>query len=240
MVDAIKIKNLRQGYGKKIVLDDINLNIKQGTIMGLLAPSGAGKTTLIRTIMGMLKPKEGEIEVLGQKMPQRKLLGEIGYMAQADALYGKLSAYENIKFFATLMGVEDNTSIMKSMSIVNLENDLKTKVEDYSGGMQRRLSLAIALVANPEVLVLDEPTVGIDPVLRRQIWSELHKLAKKGTTTLITTHVMEDAQECDNLLLLRNGKQIAQGSPTQLKQQYQADSIEDVFIKSEKLEEKGM
>ena len=233
MTDSIKVQNFEQGYGSHIILKNINLEMKEGEILGLLGPSGSGKTTLVRSIMGMLTPKKGQIEVLGEKVPNRKLLAKIGYMAQSDALYGNLTALENLKFFADLMGLKDcDDAIMHASKVVNLDKHLNEEVDNFSGGMKRRLSLAIALVPNPKLLVLDEPTVGIDPSLRQQIWVELHKLAKKGTTILITTHVMEDAEECSQLLLIRNGEAIAQGSPAQLKEEYHEKTVEAVFIKA--------
>lgn len=234
MTNSINIQNLEQGYGNHIILKDINLKMKEGEILGLLGPSGSGKTTLVRSIMGMLTPKKGRISVLGKPVPDRKLLAQIGYMAQSDALYGNLTALENMKFFTTLMGVENsNEAIMHAAKVVNLDKHLNEEVNGFSGGMKRRLSLAISLVPNPKILVLDEPTVGIDPALRQQIWKELHKLSKQGTTILITTHVMEDAEECSQLLLIRNGESIAQGSPSQLKKEYHEKTVEAVFLKAE-------
>ncbi len=234
MTDAINIQNFEQGYGNHTILKDINLKMKEGEILGLLGPSGSGKTTLVRSIMGMLTPKKGKITVLGKPVPDRKLLAQIGYMAQSDALYGNLTALENMKFFTTLMGVKNGEeAIMHAGKVVNLDKHLNEEVNGFSGGMKRRLSLAISLVPNPKILVLDEPTVGIDPALRQQIWKELHKLSKQGTTILITTHVMEDAEECSQLLLIRNGESIAQGTPSQLKKEYNEKSVEAVFLKAE-------
>lgn len=234
MTDAINIQNFEQGYGNHVILKDINLKIKEGEILGLLGPSGSGKTTLIRSIMGMLTPRKGKITVLGKSVPNRQLLAQVGYMAQSDALYGNLTALENMRFFTTLMGVENGDDAIKhAAKVVNLDKHLNEKVNGFSGGMKRRLSLAISLVPNPKILVLDEPTVGIDPALRQQIWQELHKLSQQGTTILITTHVMEDAEECSQLLLIRNGESIAQGTPAQLKKQYHEKTVEAVFLKAE-------
>lgn len=234
MIDAINIQNFEQGYGNHVILKDINLKIKEGEILGLLGPSGSGKTTLVRSIMGMLTPRKGKITVLGKPVPNRQLLAQVGYMAQSDALYGNLTALENMRFFTTLMGVENGDEAIKhAAKVVNLDKHLNEKVNGFSGGMKRRLSLAISLVPNPKILVLDEPTVGIDPALRQQIWQELHKLSKQGTTILITTHVMEDAEECSQLLLIRSGESIAQGTPAQLKKQYHEKTVEDVFLKAE-------
>ncbi|WP_404803322.1 ABC transporter ATP-binding protein [Lentilactobacillus hilgardii] len=235
MATTIQVSNLKQGYGKTIVLEDINLTVHNGEILGLIGPSGAGKTTLVSTIMGMLRPQEGTVTVLGQKMPNRKLLAKIGYMAQTDALYSALTARENLKFFGAMQGLGSadlKKQIPYAAGIVNLNPDLDKYVKDYSGGMKRRLSLAIALVSNPDLLILDEPTVGIDPELRQQIWAELHNIAKEGKTILLTTHVMEDAEQSDQLMMIRNGIAIAQGTPDQLIKDYQVKTVEDVFLKA--------
>ena len=230
---AVQVSSLTQGYGKQIVLKDINLTLNHGQILALIGPSGAGKTTLVSTIMGMLRPRTGQVSVLGQAVPNRPLLAKIGFMAQTDALYESLTGAENLTFFAKMQGVP-HAQIAKQMAyaanVVNLQPALKQPVKDYSGGMKRRLSLAIALISQPQLLILDEPTVGIDPELRQQIWHELHRLADQGVAIILTTHVMADAEEADTLLMIRNGTAIAQGTPAQLKADYQTDSIEAVFL----------
>ena len=239
---TIKVSNLNQGYGKNIVLHDINLSVKSGEILGLIGPSGAGKTRLVSTIMGMLTPKKGEVFVLGKKMPNRKILGKIGYMAQTDALYTTLTARENLNFFGSMQGISKTNlkkTIPQAAGIVNLNADLDKYVKDYSGGMKRRLSLAIALVSDPEILVLDEPTVGIDPELRQQILQELHQEAKQGKTILLTTHVMEDAEQSDQLMMIRNGVAIAQGTPGQLIKDYHVNTVEEVFLKAGRLQDEN-
>ncbi|GAB6092830.1 hypothetical protein JCM31185_18140 [Furfurilactobacillus curtus] len=168
-------------------------------------------------------------------MPNRLLLAKIGYMAQTDALYGALTARENLNFFGAMQGVnpdELKRQIPHAAEVVNLQRDLDKRVDDYSGGMKRRLSLAIALISSPELLILDEPTVGIDPELRQQIWQELHRLAKTGITILLTTHVMEDAEEADALMMIRNGEAIAQGTPQELIKSYGVDTVEEAFLKA--------
>lgn len=235
MTDTIQVHDLKQGYGKTIVLSDINLTVKNGEILGLIGPSGSGKTTLINSIMGMLKPKQGSVTVLNTPMPNRHILAKIGFMAQADALYETLTGRENLTFFGQMQGMNKKElpkQIKYATAVVNLTADLDKHVADYSGGMKRRLSLAIALVADPEILILDEPTIGIDPELRQQIWHELHKLSHAGKTILLTTHVMEDAEESDSLMMIRNGVAIAQGHPAQLIKEYGVANVEEVFLKA--------
>ncbi|MCH4161240.1 MAG: ABC transporter ATP-binding protein [Bifidobacterium sp.] len=234
---AIEVSHLTQGYGKTIVLQDIDFTVHKGEILALIGPSGSGKTTLISTIMGMMPAKTGSVRVLGVPMPNRTELGNIGFMAQNDALYTNLSGLENLKFFASLQQVNKHQFAdyaMQAARIVHLENSLKRRVANYSGGMKRRLSMAIALISNPPVLILDEPTVGIDPELRREVWSELHRIAEQGRTIILTTHVMADAAEADTLLMIRQGEVIAKGSPDTVKQHYQVTSIEDAFVRAGK------
>lgn len=235
MTTTIAVNGLQQGYGKTTVLHDINLTLQAGEILALIGPSGAGKTTLVSTIMGMLKPKAGTVQVLAQAVPNRRLLADIGYMAQTDALYNELTGQENLAFFGTMQGVSTTqlaSRIPHAAGVVNLTADLAKFVRDYSGGMKRRLSLAIALIADPPLLTLDEPTVGIDPELRQQIWQELHRLANNGKTILLTTHVMADAEEADQLMMIRGGAAIAQGTPAALMASYHVDSIEHVFLQA--------
>jgi ABC-2 type transport system ATP-binding protein len=231
--DCIAAVHVSRSFGKRSVLDDISLSVRKGEIFGLLGPSGSGKTTLVRLITGLDIPNGGTITLLGEKMPKLDILSRIGYMAQSDALYGELTAQENLEFFSALYGLRGiklKSRIKEVAELVKLSDDLKKPVQLYSGGMKRRLSLAVALMHAPEVLVLDEPTVGIDPVLRKSIWDELDNLRRAGVTILVTTHVMDEAEKCDRLAMIRDGKVIALGSPEQLKADSQASSMEDAFI----------
>lgn len=236
MDTAISLTHLVKKFGNQTVLKDVNFNVESGQIVGLIGPSGSGKSTVIKIALGMEVSDAGNAEVLGKTMPNRQLLGQIGYMAQSDALYDSLSGYENLKFFAQMKGISKanvQTEIEHVTQVVDLQDDIKKRVSGYSGGMQRRLSLAIALLGKPELLVLDEPTVGIDPALRRKVWTELKAIREQGRSILITTHVMSEAEQVDQVALLLGGKVIAFDTPSQLKEQYQVSSIEDAFLKAE-------
>jgi ABC-2 type transport system ATP-binding protein len=230
---CIRVTRVSRSFGKKSVLTDITLDVNRAEIFGLLGPSGSGKTTLVKMIAGIDEPTAGEVDLLGVRMPKLGMLSRIGYMAQSDALYAELSAKENLEFFSALFGLrggKQQKRIQEVIELVNLTDSLKKPVGAYSGGMKRRLSLAIALLHEPDVLILDEPTVGIDPVLRKSIWSELQKLSANGTTILVTTHVMDEADKCDRLGMIRDGKLIAVGTPDELKHATGAATIEDAFL----------
>ncbi|MGY4794723.1 ABC transporter ATP-binding protein [Lysinibacillus sp. FSL K6-0057] len=233
---AISIKSLEKRFQQKQVIAPLSLDIPKGQLMGLLGPSGCGKTTLIKMIMGMLKPDHGTIQVLDLDVPHQQLLNDIGYMAQSDALYTDLTGEENLHFFAKLYSLSKAERIERvayAASLVRLTDDLRLKVVNYSGGMKRRLSLAIALIQNPKLLILDEPTVGIDPVLKKEIWQELIRLKdQEQKTILVTTHAMDEAERCDQLAMLRSGHIIAQGTPQELKDHYQAKDFDEVFLKA--------
>lgn len=233
-MSIVKVNNITKEISKVKILDDISLEIEEGEILGLIGPSGSGKSTFIKSIIGMEKINKGEIFILGEKIPNRKVLQSIGYMAQADALYEDLTGKENLEFFAKIFSISKEKRIERIeyvSNLVNIQNDLNKKVKNYSGGMKRRLSLSISLIQNPKVLILDEPTVGIDPKLRFSIWNELHKLKSNGKSIIITTHVMDEAKRCDKLALIRNGKIIAKGTPIELKDKFGVDTIEDIFLK---------
>lgn len=231
---AITIENLRVQLGKSVVLPDIVMTIPQGRVVGLLGPSGSGKTTLVKSVMGMYPIQKGKIRAFGQSVPSLEAVSKIGYMAQSDALYDDLSALDNLLFFASLYritGEEAKKRAGELLNFVELEKDRKKQVKNFSGGMRRRLSLAIALIHKPELLLLDEPTVGIDPLLRKKFWDEFALLKKQGRTILLTTHVMDEAYHCDRIILLREGRILAGGSPDQIMADSGTDSIEQAFLK---------
>ena len=232
-MDIIKVSNVVKKYSNITILNNISLTIKEGEIIGFIGPSGSGKTTLVKSIMGMEKIDSGHIELLDKEMPNLQVLNQIGYMAQSDALYEELTGKENLEFFSKLFKlskIQIKERIEYTSRIVNLENELSKKVSNYSGGMKRRLSLAISLIQNPKILILDEPTVGIDPKLRFSIWNELKSLKAQGKTIIITTHVMDEAEKCDKLALIREGVIIASGSVEELKQRFNVNTIEEIFL----------
>lgn len=236
MAVSVEISHVQKQFRKHIVLQDISLTVEKGKIFGMIGPSGCGKTTLIKVMVGMLKADQGQVTVLGEPVPQFDLIEKIGYMAQSDALYTDLTGNENLQFFAKLYGSPKKKRVEQiayAAEVVQLTDALKRRVQDYSGGMKRRLSLAIALIQNPEILILDEPTVGIDPALKKTIWEELERLRDEEQKTIfITTHVMDEAEKCDELALMREGKIIAQGTPKELKATFNADNFDDVFLKA--------
>lgn len=235
----IEMKDLVKKFGNQTVLKGVNLAVYPGQIVGLIGPSGAGKSTVIKTTLGMEVADGGDARVLQTKMPNRELLGRIGYMAQDDALYESMTGSENLTFFGKMKGVDKHSlpvAITHVASVVDLTDDLDKRVSGYSGGMKRRLSLAIALLGNPELLILDEPTVGIDPALRRKIWQELNRVRADGRGVLITTHVMDEAELTDKVALLLDGKIMAFDEPVVLKTEYKVDTIEEVFLKAEGVE----
>lgn len=225
-----------KSFDKRRVLEDVTIEIEKGKILGLIGPSGAGKSTTIKCLMGMEKLDRGTTKIFDVTMPNRKILAKIGYMGQSDALYESLSGEENLQFFGNLMGLKKKAlaaAIQENLALVNLSDAAKIQVQNYSGGMKRRLSLAISLLAKPELLVLDEPTVGIDPSLRVEIWKQLRTIATQGNSIIITTHVMDEAEKCDLVGLIIEGKVFAWGSPAALKKQFKVDTIEEVFLKAE-------
>lgn len=236
MKTLLHLQDLEKSFGRQMVLDHVGFDLQPGKIIGLIGPSGAGKSTMIKTMLGMEKPDSGIALVLDHTMPNRHILGDIGYMAQSDALYEALSGRENLEFFGQLKGLSKNAlkdEIAHVAQVVDLTEHLSKAVSGYSGGMKRRLSLAIALLGNPQLLILDEPTVGIDPSLRKKIWKELMVLRDKGVGILVTTHVMDEAELTDKVGLLLGGKIIAFDTPKNLKEVYGVSSIEEVFLKAE-------
>lgn len=233
----VRLENVSKSFGHQNVLNHINLHIDDNEIFGLLGPSGAGKTTLIRLITGALCADEGKITVDKYKIPTLEALKIIGFMPQEDALYNDLSGICNLRFFGGLYKLKKellNKRINVVLSLVDLHSDADKRVSLYSGGMKKRLSLAIALLHNPKLLILDEPTVGIDPVLRKKVWDEFFELKRQGHTIIITTHVMDEAVKCDRLGLVYNGDIIACDTVQNLLKQTQNNMLEELFFMQKK------
>ena len=236
---AVEAVNLQKRFGQIHAVDGIDLALSPGRIYGLLGPNGSGKTTLIRLLTGLAHASGGEARILGTKMPSRKALGTIGYMPQAEALYPELSVGENLGFFARLESHADRSSIERVLDLVELRDRKGTPALELSGGMRRRLSLAVTLVHEPEVLFLDEPTVGVDPALRVQFWTHFRRLAAQGTTILVASHVMDEADRCDELLFVRSGKVIGQGTAAELRARAGTDNLEAAFLVLSGLDPEG-
>ena len=230
---VVYVNNVDVKYDKSTILNKINLRINKGEIIGLLGPSGAGKTTLVKAIIGMKSVENGEIRVFNEVMPKLDITINMGYMAQSDALYEDLSGIDNVIFFGSIFGMKGKALKERAkevLSLVDLEKDSNKLVKNYSGGMKRRLSLAIALVHSPKLLILDEPTVGIDPVLRQKFWDEFNRIKANGGTIILTTHVMDEAYKCDKLALIRGGKIIAEGSVNEIIESSRSKDIEEAFL----------
>jgi len=228
---AIQAEHLSKRFGDLVAVDRVDVELPAGRIYGLLGPNGSGKTTLIRMLAGLARPTDGRARVLGVAMPDRENLRRIGYMTQADGIYTELSVWENVRFFAALFGVRDRGALETALEIVDLNSRRNSPALELSGGMRRRLSLACALVHRPDVLFLDEPTVGIDPALRVQFWRYFRDLAAGGTTILVSSHVMDEADRCDELLLILHGRLLARGSSAEIRARAGATDLEDAFLR---------
>ena len=229
MKNAVEVQSLIITKEGTEILRGISLNIPEGKIVGLLGPSGSGKTTLMRSIAGLQRITSGAIEVLGEKVGDKSLREAISYSTQSASIYGDLTVDENLGFFASLYS-ENEYAIDEILKSVDLTKNRKQLAEKLSGGERARLALATALVGKPQLIILDEPTVGLDPVLRKQLWGVFRMLTHQGKTLLVSSHVMDEAEHCDHLILLRDGKVLAEGSVSELKSKTQKDEMEDVFI----------
>jgi ABC-2 type transport system ATP-binding protein len=225
---AVDVQDLHKRFGKLNALDGATLRVREGEIYGLLGPNGAGKTTLIRSIVGLVAPDSGSVTVLGRRIPDLDVLRGVGYMTQQAALYPTLSVEENVRFFAAIYGVEDG--VKDALDRVQLWDRRKSVVSTLSGGMRQRCSLACALVHRPKLLLLDEPTVGIDPQLRVQFWDDFRSMAAAGTTLLVSSHVMDEAERCQRLGLIQYGRLLAEGTPNEIRQRAGTQNLEEAFL----------
>jgi ABC-2 type transport system ATP-binding protein len=229
MEAAVTVRDLVVERGRRRVLHGLSFAVPHRQVTGLLGPSGSGKTTLMRAIVGVQIVRSGEVTVLGEPAGSADLRNRVGYVTQAPSVYADLSVRENAKYFAALYGMSAGEADA-AIADVGLTDAAGQLVRDLSGGQQGRASLACALIGAPEVLVLDEPTVGLDPVLRVELWARFHALAAAGTTLIVSSHVMDEAGRCDRLLLLRDGELIADSTPAQLRTDGRSDDLEEAFL----------
>ena len=230
-VPAVRAVGLVKTFGPIRAVDDVSFDLAPGRIYGLLGPNGSGKTTLIRLLTGLTRATSGHAEILGTAMPSRPTLGRIGYMTQSDGIYPALTVGENARFFAAVYGIQGSAAVLDALGLVDLVDRLDSVAGTLSGGQRRRLSLACALVHRPPILFLDEPTVGIDPLLRFEFWAHFRALAQAGTTIVVSSHVMDEADRCDELLFIRSGKVIARGTGREVRAQAGTDDLEQAFLR---------
>jgi ABC-2 type transport system ATP-binding protein len=229
MMKSVDVVGLTVVRGGRPVLDDFDLEVSAGEVTGLLGPSGCGKSTLLRALVGVQKVAGGTVMVLGQPAGSRWLRDRIGYVTQAPSVYDDLSVAENLRFFARVLGTGP-AAVGRAIDAVDLGSHRDAVVRDLSGGERSRVSLAAALLGTPDLLILDEPTVGLDPVLRRDLWGLFHRLAGGGATVIVSSHVMDEAERCDRLLLMRGGRLLFADRPQALKDRTGVDDIESAFL----------
>jgi len=227
---AISIDGLRVIRGKNLVIPNLSLEVPRGALVGLLGPSGSGKSTLMRSIVGAQIVAGGSVTVLGQPGGTAPLRKRVGYLTQAPSVYMDLSARENLRYFSSLVGAPRDDP-ERVLATVGLSDHADRPVSTLSGGQLTRVSLAVALVGKPELLILDEPTVGLDPVLRRNLWAVFRGLAATGVTLMVSSHVMDEATRCDRLLIMRNGGILFDGTLKELLAQTKAKDADDAFLK---------
>lgn len=227
---AVSVVGLTVHRGSVIALDEVSFDVLSGQVTGLLGPSGCGKTTLMRAIVGVQVVASGSVTVLGLPAGSKPLRARVGYLTQAPSVYPDLTVRGNLRYFARILQVPDS-EVERVLDDVDLRSEADRLVSRLSGGQVSRVSLATALLGSPELLVLDEPTVGLDPVLRRDLWALFHRLAHTGVTLLVSSHVMEEASRCDRLLLLRDGRVLADATLPELLVESGAADVEDAFLR---------
>lgn len=228
---VIETHKLSRSFGQVRAVRQLDLAVRRGEIYGLLGPNGSGKTTLMRILVGLAGQDGGEVRVLERRVPDPSLLSSIGYMTQAEALYSDLTAQENVRFFGALNGAGHSEAVDRALALVDLSDRAGDLVRTLSGGLRRRVSLACALVHEPKLLILDEPTVGVDPQLRASFWKHFRALRDRGVTLLISSHVMDEAERCDRLGFMRGGRLIAEGSPDELRRRSGVTDLEQAFLR---------
>lgn len=227
--DAIVVEHLRVVRGSREVLPDLEMRVPRGQVVGLLGPSGGGKSTLMRAIVGVQVVASGRVLVLGEDAGSPSLRHRVGYVTQSPSVYGDLSVRENVDYFRAVLGAPAD-AVDRAIVAVDLTSHAAARVDNLSGGQQARVSLACTLVGDPEVLVLDEPTVGLDPVLRRELWAIFHRLADQGHTLFVSSHVMDEAVRCDRLVLLREGRVLSDSTLPELLEATGAADAEAAFL----------
>ena len=229
MAPSISIRGLNVDRGGRPVLRDVSVVVSPGEVTGLIGPSGGGKTTLMRSIVGVQTTAGGDVEVLGLSAGDAGLRSRVAYMTQSPAVYADLTVRENLRYFARLLGVS-RERVDELVEIVELAAEQDRLARDLSGGQLARVSLATTLLGRPEVLVLDEPTVGLDPLLRRSLWSLFHELAGDGATLLVSSHVMDEAELCSRLLLVHDGRVMASTTPGEMRRRTGCQRLDDAFV----------
>jgi ABC-2 type transport system ATP-binding protein len=226
---VVSVRDLLVVRGGTTAVDHLSFEARSGEVLGLLGPSGCGKTSLMRSVVGVQRVAGGEVTVLGRPAGSAPLRRSVGYVTQEASVYADLTVAENLRFFARVLRVDDD-AVRRSVERVDLVGQADQVVGRLSGGQRSRVSLAVALLAEPEVLVLDEPTVGLDPVLRRDLWQLFHALAADGCCIFVSSHVMDEAERCDRLLLMREGRLLAEGPPGDLRHRSGSATVEEAFL----------
>ncbi len=229
MAEAVLFDQVEVVIKRKPILHNISGSIEKGTITGLLGPSGAGKTTLIRSVLGLQPLHKGSITLFGLPAGDKKLRSQVGYVTQAASVYPDLTVQENISYFASLLN-QPNSEVQRTVELVDLTAQRQQLVGSLSGGQKARVSLAVALLGKPALLVLDEPTVGLDPLLRQNLWQTFHDLAQQGTTIIISSHAMDEADKCDRLWFIRQGALLTANTPAAILNQTKSQTMEQAFL----------
>ena len=227
--NAVEVRDLVVARGGRQVLESLSFTIGSGGVTGLLGPSGCGKSTLMRSLVGVQQLASGSVEVFGEEAGSKGLRHRIGYLTQSPSVYDDLTVTENLRFFARVLGISRN-EVDRTIDAVDLRSHADQVVGRLSGGQRSRASLAVALLGHPDLLVLDEPTVGLDPVLRRDLWALFHRIADAGAAVFVSSHVMDEAERCDRLMLMREGRIIADGTPAEVKEKSGSHDIEAAFL----------